>query len=232
MNTFDSPHSTLSSFLGQYITDRKKEFIERVLDQRTRYITVVLEDIYQSQNASAVVRSCECAGLQDIHIVENTSNYEVNRRVVKGANKWIDLIRYKRKKKNNTEECYSKLRTAGYTIVATDPSLPSTSIHDLSLSSKLAIVLGNELGGLSTFALENADVRMHIPMYGFTESMNVSATAAVCLNILLPKLRSSNVNWQLEDNAKNEIRLSWYRKSVKRSELLEREWLARNNAKH
>jgi tRNA (guanosine-2'-O-)-methyltransferase len=91
----------LFNHLAQFVSEHKKNFVDKVLDQRTRYVTIVMEDIYQSQNASAVVRTCECMGLQDIHIVENTAKYQLNIRVLKGANKWINLERYRAKGVNN-----------------------------------------------------------------------------------------------------------------------------------
>jgi tRNA (guanosine-2'-O-)-methyltransferase len=215
----------LSEYLSRFISEHKKSFVEKVLDQRTRHITMVLEDIYQSQNASAVIRTCECMGIQDVHIIENDSKYTVNRRVLKGSYKWVDLIRHKGKLRNNTEACFEKLRAGGYKIAATDPSPEGVSIHDLSVTDKIAIVMGNELHGTSTYALENADMKINIPMYGFTESLNISVSAAICLNSLVPALRSSEVNWQLTESEKDEIRLSWLRKMVRNAEIMEREFL-------
>ena len=111
----------LCEYFSRFVSDHKKEFVEKVLDQRTRHITMVLEDIYQSQNASAVIRTCECMGIQDVHIIENDSKYTVNRRVLKGSYKWVDLIRHKGKSRNNTEACFDMLRANGYKIAATDP---------------------------------------------------------------------------------------------------------------
>src|SRR6478752_3793796 len=101
----------VSDHLAQFISDHKKNGVERVLDSRTRHITVVLEDIFQSQNASAVIRTCECMGLQDVHIVENITKYHFNTRVLKGADKWMHLGRYKNENINNTEVCFAKLRS-------------------------------------------------------------------------------------------------------------------------
>jgi tRNA (guanosine-2'-O-)-methyltransferase len=215
----------LSEYLSRFISDHKKEFVERVLDQRTRHITMVLEDIYQSQNASAVIRTCECMGIQDVHIVENESKYMVNRRVLKGSYKWVDLIRHRGKSKNNTAACFDVLRAKGYKIAATDPSPEGVSIYDMSVNDKIAIVMGNELHGTSSFALEQADMKVRIPMYGFTESLNISVSAAICLNALVPALRTSAVKWQLTDAEKEEIRLQWFRKMVRNAGILEREFL-------
>jgi tRNA (guanosine-2'-O-)-methyltransferase len=215
----------LSEHLARFISDHKKDFVEKVLDQRTRHITMVLEDIYQSQNASAVIRTCECMGIQDVHIIENDSKYTVNRRVLKGSYKWVDLIRHKGKHRNNTEACFEQLRAKGYRIAATDPSPEGVSIHDVSVDDKIAIVMGNELHGTSSYALDHADMKVNIPMYGFTESLNISVSAAICLNSLVRTLHQQAQNWQLTDAEKDEIRLRWFRKMVRNAEIMEKEFL-------
>jgi len=215
----------LCEYFSRFVSDHKKEFVERVLNQRTRHITMVLEDIYQSQNASAVIRTCECMGVQDVHIIENDSKYTVNRRVLKGSYKWVDLIRHKGKFKNNTEACFEKLRADGYKIAATDPSPEGISIHDLSVDDKIAVVMGNELHGTSSYALDHADMKINIPMYGFTESLNISVSAAICLNSLVPALHNSEVNWQLSEEEKDDIRLRWLRKMVRNAEIMEKEFM-------
>lgn len=219
----------LTSHLAQYISDHKKEFAERVLANRTRQITVVLEDIYQSQNASAVVRTCECFGIQDIHIIENRNRYEVNRYVVRGSFKWENLIRYNSKEKDNTEVCYNYLRNHGYTIVATDPSEANIPVGTVNcVDSKIALVFGNELSGLSESALKNADYRVRIPTVGFTESLNISVSVAVCLTFLVHKLQPIEGKHDLSEEEKDSIRLSWYRKMVRNSDIIEKEFLRSN----
>ena len=227
-----TPHQQqlLIGHFSQYISDHKKEFIEKVLSERTRYITVVMEDIYQSQNASAVVRTCECMGIQDVHFIENVSKYSINPKVLKGANKWIDLIRHMEKKVNNTEACFNTLRAQGYRILVTDPSADGDSLNEIPVDRKLAIVMGNELKGTSGYALDHADGIVNIPMFGFTESMNISVSAAICIHTLVTRLRQANVDFSLSDDEKNTIRLAWYKKVVRRSELIEREFFARRAA--
>lgn len=219
--------SLLTEYFSRYVTDHKKEFIEKVLNERTRHLTIVLEDIYQSQNASAVVRTCECMGLQDIHIIENSSKYEINRRVLKGSYKWVDIIRHKGRDRNNTAICFEKLRTQGYKIAVTDPAPDGVSVHELPLDEKIALVMGNELRGTSSYAIEHADVKVNIPMYGFTESLNISVSAAICVNSLLLRLKKAEpeINWRLTEAEKNEIRLRWLRKMIRNVEILEREFL-------
>src|SRR5688572_27142546 len=206
--TLTSKECQLVQHLSQYVSDHKKEFIEKVLSQRTRYVTVVLEDIYQAQNASAVVRTCECMGLQDIHIIENTSTYQTNTRVLKGSNKWMDLIRYRSKNENNTEACFQNLRKQGYTVYAADPAEEGISIHDIDVTQgKAAIMFGNELHGVSKDALAMCDQKVKIPMYGFTESLNISVSVAICLNSLISKIHDDFGKYGLTDEEKETITL-------------------------
>lgn len=220
----------LIDHLSQYVSDHRKELVEQVLNDRTRQVTVVLEDIYQAQNASAAIRTCECMGLQDIHIIENINKYQLNIKVLLGSYKWENLIRYKSVDTNNTEKCFADLRDAGYTICATDPAKENISVADIDVTkSKIALVFGNELNGLSEYALKHADLKVKIPMYGFTESLNVSASVAVCLTNLIPKIKASENHFGLSQDEKDTLRLSWYRKMVKRSEIIEKQFLRTNS---
>ena len=160
--------------LAQFVSDHKKQGVEKVLNLRTRYLTVVLEDIFQSQNASAVIRTCECMGIQDVHIVENISKYSINPRVLKGANKWMDIVHHTSKQENNTVTCIEKLKRDGYKILVTDPGEDGISIHEIDVTKgKMALLFGNELRGVSAEALSHGDQKIKIPMYGFTESLNI-----------------------------------------------------------
>jgi tRNA (guanosine-2'-O-)-methyltransferase len=216
----------LLEHLSQFVSEHKKDFINRVLYSRTRHITIVLEDIYQSQNASAAVRTSECMGVQDIHIIEQRAKYDINPKVLKGANKWMSLHRYFDRSINNTKACFDKLRSEGYKIMIADPAEDGISVHDIDVSqSKLALVFGNELRGISKYGLENADQRIKIPMYGFTESLNISVSVAICLNALITKLHQSALNWHLSEFEQNILKLAWYKKIVRRSDLIEQEFL-------
>jgi tRNA (guanosine-2'-O-)-methyltransferase len=215
--------------LSQFVSDHKKACVEKVLNQRTRYVTVVLENIYQSQNASAAVRTSECMGLQDVHIIENTADYHLNIRVLKGSYKWMNLERYRTRNVNNTEICFQHLRSNGYRILVADPSDDGVSIDDIDVSAgKFALVFGNELNGASKYSIEHADQKIKIPMFGFTESLNISVSVAICLNTVLSKLRNSETNIGLSEKEKEQVKLTWYRKIVKRSEVVEREFLRTN----
>jgi tRNA (guanosine-2'-O-)-methyltransferase len=211
--------------LSQFVSDHKKEFVEKVLGARTRNITVILEDIFQSQNASAVIRTCECMGIQDVHIVENITKYSINPRVLKGSNKWIDIIHHRSKAKNNTETVFQQLKDVGYKIIVTDPGQDFISVEDINVQEKIALVFGNELRGISKEALALCDHKVRIPMYGFTESLNISVSVAICLNTILTKLHTTNTFIGLSEAEKEELKLKWYRKIVRKSDLIEREFL-------
>ena len=211
--------------LSQFVSDHKKSVVDKVLSHRTRHITVVLEDIFQSQNASAVIRTCECMGIQDIHMVENITKYSLNPRVLKGSHKWIDIIHHTSKANDATEETLTELKEDGYTTVVADPDADGMSISDLPIGKKIALVFGNELRGVSKKALALCDQKVRIPMYGFTESLNISVSVAICLNTVLSKLHSQGCFVGLSDDEMNDLKLKWYRKIVRKSNLIEREFL-------
>lgn len=215
----------LADHLAQFVSDHKKNFMDRVLNERTRHVTIVLENIYQSQNASAALRTCECMGVQDVHIIENTAKYDINIRVLKGSDKWLNLVRYRNKQINNTETCFKNLRENGYKIYVADPAEDGVSIYDLDVNERVALLFGNELRGASDYALENADGKIRIPMVGFTESLNISVSVAICLNTVLQKIRAMDQSVLLSDEEKSQLKLHWLKKMVKRSDLLEREFL-------
>ena len=212
------------NFLLSFITENKKRKFEFLIRQRTRHLTIVLEDIYQPHNASAVLRSCDCFGIQDVHIIENRNKYEVNPDVALGSAKWLTLIKYNREE-HNTLVCLDSLKKNGYTIAATTPHQDDFTPDSLPLDQKTALVFGTELEGLSQNAIKMADHFIRIPMFGFTESLNISVSAALLLFTLSGRLRKSEISWQLSDEDKTGIMLQWARNSVKRSETLEREFL-------
>jgi tRNA (guanosine-2'-O-)-methyltransferase len=217
----------LLEFLSQFVTDHKKELMERVLGNRTRRLTIVLEDIFQSQNASAIVRTCECLGIQDIHIIESRSKYGTNLKVLKGSHNWININKHKFKKNEGPKAAFDKLKESGYKVLVTSVLPGSQPIYDINPDAigKIALVMGNELRGASSVAQENADMLVHIPMVGFTESFNVSVSAAICASTLLNKIRDSEVDWKLSEEEKDEIRLKWIRSMVRRVDVLERNFL-------
>lgn len=206
----------LYKFLQQYTTEERKKRFEEVLNYRTRHVTVVLEDIYQSHNASAVLRSCDINGVQDIHVIENRWVYNVNPDIVVGSIKWLDLKKYN-EQDFNTPEAFDALHKKGYKIVATCPHQDDYTPEELPLDQPVAIVFGTEKTGLSDYALEHADMYVKIPMFGFTESYNISVSAALMMYTLMQRLHNSNdIDWHLTEEEKEELRFDWTKKTIKR----------------
>jgi tRNA (guanosine-2'-O-)-methyltransferase len=210
----------LVEYLSKYVTPERMALFDRVLENRTRYITVALEDIYQPHNASAVLRSMDCFGVQDAHIIENSNEYHVNPDVALGASKWLNLIKYNQGL-NNTRDAIHFLKSENYRIVATTPHKKEVELPDFRIDQgKVALLFGTEMRGLSQTALDMSDEFLRIPMYGFTESYNISVSAAIILYQLKEKLKQSSVDWKLTETEKLEIKLEWLRRSIKRSDLI------------
>ena len=203
----------LLEYLQSYLTDNRKVKFEKILAQRTRHLTVVLEDIYQKHNTSAVVRNCDVFGIQDLHIIENKYNSYVSNQVAKGAQKWIDFHEYNQHE-YNTERCINVLRDKGYEIIATTPHNDSCLLQEFDITKKSALVFGVEKEGVSDYIMNEADGYLKIPMVGFTESLNISAAVAIILQDLTTRLRNSEVKWQLSNKEKDEKRLDWCKKTI------------------
>jgi len=214
----------LLKHLSEFISENRKQRFEDIINFRTKYISVVLEDIYQSHNASAVLRSCDCFGIQDVHIIENRNKYVLSENVTLGSSKWLSLHKHNHKEQN-TITTINKLKSEGYRIVATSPHKNNSLLENLPLDRKFALVFGTELEGLSDEAIENADEFVKIPMYGFTESFNISVSAALSLHYLSEKLRKSNINWHLTEEESIDIQLDWMRNTIKMVDVIEKKFL-------
>lgn len=211
--------------LSKIITEERYSLIKKNINNRTRYMTVILEDIYQPHNASAVLRSCDCFGVQDVHIIENKNEYTVNPDVARGATKWIDLYKYNRTE-NNTLSTIKELKNKGYRIIATSPHYNDVDLEDFDVNKgKFALMFGSEGPGLSKIALENADEFLKIPMLGFTESFNISVSAAIILHYLSLKIRKLNVQYQLTEYEKDAVILEWLKRSIKKSDMIIKKFL-------
>jgi tRNA (guanosine-2'-O-)-methyltransferase len=215
----------LIKHLQQFVTERRLQLFENTINARTRYITVVLEDIFQPQNASAVLRSCECFGIQDVHIIENRNKYRINPDVALGSYKWLSLFKYNQDQ-NNTLSAIDFLRNKGYRIIATTPAKNNIMLDNLDLNKgKVALLFGSELDGLSPAALEASDEFVRIPTTGFTESLNISVSAAIFIYHLTGKLYQSKINWQLSEEEKQQIRLAWLKNTIKKSDIIEKKFI-------
>ncbi len=214
----------LLDYLLNFLSENKMNLFEKIIKDRTKHITVALEDIFQPQNASAVLRTCDVFGIQDVHIIENENDYNVNPKVVHGASKWINLHKYS-EKKNNTLDCIKKLKSDGYKVYGTTPHTDDCLIQDIPLDHKVALMFGTEMDGLSDIAMDNVDGFVKIPMYGFTESLNISVSAAVSLYELSKRLKESTILWQLSEQEKTEQLIVWAKKVIKDGERIEQLYL-------
>lgn len=215
----------LISHLSACVTEKRLALFKKVLAERTRYICVLLEDIYQSQNASAVLRTCDCTGMQDVHIVEENNEYEINRDVALGSDQWLSL-NYYNEGEANIERAVKALKKRGYRIVATSPHKDGYTPDNFDLEKgKAALMFGTELNGLSERALELADEYIQIPMSGFTESYNISVSAAITLYTLRQRLELSSLPWEMGVDEKNELLLNWLRTTIKMSDQIENKFI-------
>lgn len=216
----------LIDFLSGHVTRRRRARMAEVLRWRTRFLTVVLEDVYQPHNASAVLRSCEIFGVQDVHVIEQENRFRPNRGIALGATQWLTVTRYADSSEaGTTRRCLTGLKERGYRIAAMTLRPGSTSPRTLPLDAPVALCFGTEEDGLSDEAHALADTYVQLPMYGFTHSFNISVTAALSLYELVNRLHDSNVNWGLTDEEKRELRLRWLLLSATQGEILARHFL-------
>lgn len=211
--------------LLSFVSANKQAIFQEVITNRTNHFTVVLEDIFQPHNASAILRSCDVFGVQNVHIIENKNEYNINPKVVMGASKWLN-IHHHNEKQNNTQDCINQLRKDGYKIYATSPHAKSFLIENVPIEEKFALFFGTEKDGLSDLVLEQADEHVKIPMFGFTESLNISVSGAISMYEISKRLHSSTINWQLTDDEKTALLIEWAKKVVKTSDKIETDFYA------
>jgi tRNA (guanosine-2'-O-)-methyltransferase len=205
--------------MTDFFSENKRQLLDQNIQNRTKHLTLVMEDIFQSQNASAVLRTCDCFGIQNVHIIENQYEYTLNPDVALGSSKWVNYYRYSNKNENNTLLAYEALRKKGYKIIATLPHENDVMLSDLDVTQPIALVFGTGKTGLSQDAIDNADGFVKIPMYGFTESFNISVSAALCSFYLTEKMRNTTgLDWKLTENQQIEQKLYWARQIVREAD--------------
>ena len=214
----------LITHLSEFTTQKRLRLFQEKIIERTSKLTIVLEDIFHSQNTSAVLRTADCFGIQNIHIIENRNQHLTHPSISLGSSKWLTKTIYN-KQKENTQHCLEKLRNDGFQILATTP-YAKKNIYDVNTDdNKIALLFGSEQEGLSEIGLELADEKITIPMFGFTESYNISVAAALCIQSLIQKIRASNKDWQLSDKEQDIVLLGWLRNSIKESSGIEKRFL-------
>ena len=206
-------NNKLLAHLETFLTPRRIALFDKVIAQRTNHFTVATQDVYQLHNTSAVIRSCEVFGIQNIHVIEERKPKRIDREIAMGAQKWVDVNRYA-----TSKECIKELKAKGYQIVATTPYGESTELKDFSIEKPSAIFFGTEKDGLSDEILDQADCRIRIPMVGFTESLNISVSAAIILQHITSELKSSKISWELSKDEKETLKYEWLKKCIKNSD--------------
>lgn len=215
---------TYLKYLENFITENRKLGFERVLKNRTNHFCVAVEDVFQLHNTSAVMRSCEVFGIQNLHVIDQNLGKTIDKEIALGAEKWVDIKRH-----SNSISCVNDLRTKGYQIVATTPHTDAHFLEDFDITKPSAIFFGTERNGLSDEIMEQADTFIKIPMVGFTESLNISVSAAIIINAITTKLRSSTIKWNLNEEELIIKRIDWAQKTIKDIESVTKRYLEINS---
>lgn len=210
-------------FLENILTDNRKERFLNVLKNRTNHFTVAVEDIFQMHNTSAVMRSCEVFGIQELNVIEQRYGKSIDKEIAMGAQKWVDINAF-----DSISGCVDSLKAKGYQIIATTPHENDCLMDDFDISKPSALFFGTERDGLSEEILQKADGFLKIPMVGFTESLNISVSAAIIIQNLMNRLRNSDINWQLSEEEILKKRLQWARSSIKDIKRIEARYYQEN----
>lgn len=197
-------------YLEGFLTDNRKSRFLDVLQNRTNHFTVAIEDVFQMHNTSAVMRSCEVFGVQELHVIEQKFGKRIDKEIAMGSQKWVDIHPY-----GSMGDCIAAVKSKGYRIIATTPHQNDCVLDDFDISTPAALFFGTERDGLSQELLDQADGFLKIPMAGFTESLNISVSAAIILQNLTSRLRKSQIDWHLTEDEILEKRLTWTKNSIK-----------------
>lgn len=201
-------------YLAEFMTKERHTVLERTVGMRSRYMTILAENTFHPQNASALVRHCEAFGLQEMHTVETLCKFSPNTDIVRGTDQWVDICHHR-----STPEAVAALKGAGYRIVATTPHRESCTPETFDVArGKFALVFGTEHAGISDEVFASADEFLRIPMCGMVESLNVSASAAILMYMLSERMRQAVAGWRLLPDEQSEVLYRWMCSSVRDSE--------------
>ena len=212
------------AYLEEFITENRKNKFLKVLEKRTNHFTVAVEDVFQLHNTSAVMRSCEVFGIQNLHVIEEKFGKSIDKEIAMGAQKWVDVNRY-----DSNISCVKTLKEKGYQIIATTPHENDCLLDDFDITKPSAIFFGTERDGLSEEVMNEADGFMKIPMAGFTESLNISVSAAIIIQNIMSRLHKSDLDWHLSEEEMITLRLAWTKNSIKDIKRIEKRYKEINN---
>jgi tRNA (guanosine-2'-O-)-methyltransferase len=213
VNEFELSAAQIKSILTPHITLERQAGIRTVVSERCGSVMPVLEGLYDRGNMSAVLRSAEGLGYQEVHLIESSQKFKKANRVTQGAEKWLDVVRW-----NSTAEYISQIKQSGYRVIVThmDDARP---INEVSFSTPAVIVLGNEKEGISQEMLEAADESVMIPMAGFAQSFNISVAAALALyQIQQSRIHETGTHADLSEREQECLTASYYLRHVNQAE--------------
>lgn len=210
-------------FLENILTDNRKEKFLKVLENRTNHFTIAVEDIFQMHNTSAVMRSCEVFGIQELNVIEERYGKSIDKEIAMGAQKWVDINTF-----DSVTSCLDAVKAKGYQIIATTPHENDCLMEDFDITKPSALFFGTERDGLSEEILQRADGFLKIPMVGFTESLNISVSAAIIIQNLTNRLRQSDIDWKLSEEEMLVKRLAWAKSSIKDIKRIEARYFEEN----
>ena len=209
--------------LQQFLTDERLEKINHFAPESSDFVLPVIEDVFQFRNAAAIVRSVEACGFHKIIAMESEHEFNPNLRVTKGAETWVEV-----EKLPHNLDSLREIKNRGYKILAVSPENNATMLSDYDLKEPVALVFGTEAAGVSEEILDFADETLAIPMYGFTQSFNVSVAAAICVYELKQKLLRSNLDYKLSEEKLWEMKVRWAMNSIKSGEQILANYLSEN----
>ncbi|EYU44159.1 hypothetical protein ABFS82_08G027700 [Erythranthe guttata] len=165
--------------MDPYIMDVRKDRFKNAVNNRSYSVCLVVEGLTDFGNVSAAFRSADALGIQSVHVVspDSSRRYRDNRHVSMGAEKWLDIELW-----NSVSECFGILKARGYRIASAHLGTDAVSVYDVDWSCPTAIVVGNELRGISKEALALSDLNCSIPMRGMVDSFNVSVAAGLLMH--------------------------------------------------
>lgn len=205
------PSAARIACLAEFMTAERYGVLRGGVAMRTRYMTVLAENMYHGQNAAALIRHCDAFGVQEMHTVETLCRFEPNPVIARGSERWVDVHRHA-----STAEAVAELRRRGYRIVATTPHREDATPETFDVTKgPFALVFGTEHAGISDEAIATADEFLRIPMCGLVESLNVSASAAILIYQLSERVRRTVDGWRMTEAEQAELMERWMRRSVK-----------------
>jgi tRNA (guanosine-2'-O-)-methyltransferase len=191
--------------LAPMLTAERIARIDAVLAARLMSVVTVVEDTYDPHNAAATIRTTEAIGLGELHVIEPEERFSAAGGVTRGAHRWIELRRWR-----SASDAIGALRGRGFRVFATLPGAPH-SIDDVDVTTPLAVAFGNEHAGLTREAIDACDGALGVPMFGFTESFNLSVTVALAMSRIAARRRAQiGALGDLDDQRRRELRARWF----------------------